>query len=703
MKTLAELLDQRVRQDPHRIAFTFEAARSEASPEGPQPICWTYQQLQRRARAVAAQLVQRVGPGERALLVYPPGLDFIAGFFGCVYAGVLPVPATYPKPRRPLPRAGAIASDCQPSLVLTHSSVLEGLNLEAQASVLQHIQWQATDQLPENGAADFDPVQRATDDLAFLQYTSGSTSEPRGVMVSHHNILHNLESIRRGFQLAEAGTTAHIPQGVFWLPAYHDMGLIGGILTPIYAGGTSHLLAPMAFLRHPGRWLERLSETGAEISGGPNFGYELAAQNTSVDQRAGLDLQHWRLAFCGAEPIHAATLEDFARALEPTGFRRSAFYPCYGLAEVTLLVTGSQGPTEPKVLHLDRTQLAAHRAVPVPEPQAQSQTVVGCGSSLNGQQLLVVDPQSSNVLADGHVGEIWVRGSSVARGYWNCDALNEETFRATLDAQSDQHFLRTGDLGFRLDGELFVTGRLKDVIIIRGRNHYPQDMERTAGQAHAAVDQGAAFSVPGAREEELVVVHQVRRQFRRADLDEVVRAIRTAIVAEHEVDPSQIVLIRPASLPVTSSGKVQRNRCRELFLAGQLTVLTAWTAPREAAATDDGTAESASPPAFVAAAASMPVDELTTQVESWLIAWLTARAHLQPGAMQPQTPFAELGIDSLTAVEISQEMDQLLGLQLPPMVIWSCPHAAELSAYLAEQLRSPDSPPSGRQGAATGS
>ncbi len=681
-ETLADLLSQRADQFPDRVAFVFEGEDGQCDR-------WTYRKLDERARAIAAWLVQRAEVGERVLLVYPAGLEFIAAYFGCIYAGVLPVPATYPKPRRPLPRLDAIVADCAPRLALTDDSVLSGLTLEHQSPALAALFWESTEQIavaPES----FRPVRREPDDLAFLQYTSGSTSDPRGVMVTHGNLLSNLEAIRTGFEIPSEGQTGRAPAGVFWLPAYHDMGLIGSILTPIYVAGTSYLLAPTTFLRRPHRWLELLSQTQAAFSGAPNFGYEFVLQKTAAAQRAELNLSQWKLAFCGAEPIHHQTLDQFAAAFAPVGFCSSAFYPCYGLAEVTLLVTGGQGPAEPQVLHVDRHELGQHRAVSVDRAHPKAQPLVSCGSARQGLSVEIVDPQSRSVCGTGRVGEIWVRGPSVARGYWNQESLNEALFQAHLangHALSNgvkQPFLRTGDLGFQHEGQLYVTGRIKDVIILRGRNYYPHDIERTAQQAHEAVDLGAAFSLEVDGREQLAVVHQIHRELRHVDLDEVLRAIRAAIVDEHEIDPHAIVLIRPASLPVTSSGKVQRQRCREHYLADELTIMAQWINPPAAAEPLDFSLTAR--PSFLDDLQHASVEHLAADVREWLIAWLAGRASLMPGAMSPATPFAELGIDSLTAVEISQELDQVLGLRLPPMVIWSCPTPEALSHYLAEQL-----------------
>ncbi len=674
LESLTDMLRRRAQQFPERTAFVYE-------DETGQTVAWTYAELDLRAATIASWLSQRADVGDRAMLVYPAGLDFIGAFFGCLYAGVLPVPATYPKPRRASPRLDTIAADCAPRMVLTHSSVLGGLRLDQQSPAVAKLAWEATDEMDVGSSANFRVVDRVGTDLAFLQYTSGSTSEPRGVMISHENLLHNLETIRQGFTIAPAGAGDSVPTAAFWLPAYHDMGLIGGILTPLYVGGTTYLLAPTAFLRRPLRWLQLLSETRAQFSGAPNFGYELLVQKTTAEERAALDLSQWQLAFCGAEPIHPDTLLEFATAFAPAGFRKDVFYPCYGMAEVTLLVTAGRGAGALRVLTVDREQLCQNLAVPVESSHEQAHDLVGCGSTLDGQQLEIVDPQSQVACTEGQVGEIWVRGKSVARGYWNQDTVNREIFQAKLEGRNGQTYLRTGDLGFRIDGELYITGRLKDLIIIRGRNHYPQDIERIASEAHAAVGLGVAFAVELGREEKLVVVHQVHREHRKADFDEVIRAMRKAIVEEHELDPHAIVLIKPASLPITSSGKVQRQHCREQYLAGELKVLAQWSA--DPVTSGFATAPT---PEFLPGILEATPQQLQAEIESWLIHWLTVRADLTLGVMQSETAFAELGIDSLTAMEISLELDQLLELQMPPMMIWSSPTCAALAAFLAEEL-----------------
>jgi|GEM_PF-553453 len=750
------------RPRPEAGSLVTDALTEIDSRTGLDSVCWTFAELERRARRIGAWLSRHAEVGDRALLVYLPGLEFSAAFFGCLYAGILPVPATYPKPRRRLSRLANMALDCQPRLVLTSQATLETIALELQAPELRAIPWQATNALPPTATVDpWQPIARKPDDLAFLQYTSGSTTEPRGVMVTHRNLLHNLEMIRRGFGIPQAGTTDKIPTSVFWLPAYHDMGLIGGILSPLYVGGTSHLLAPATFLRRPLIWLELLSATQAEISGGPNFAYDLCVEKSRPPDRAGLDLSHWRLAFCGAEPIQADTLREFEEAFAPTGFRNDVFYPCYGLAEATLLVSGPRGAVRPQVLQVDRVSLTQGRielADPAVEPARAGiqgaahmgrQSLVGCGNSQDGQELRIVDPDTRQPKPDRQIGEIWLRGDSVTRGYWRQRELSQQVFAARLvdarhrsathgaahdsttefpaAAEDGETYMRTGDLGFQLEGELYVTGRLKDLLILRGRNHYPQDIERTARGSHQAVDQGAAFVVApgkrvesvgqdagkpaktgrggeaglGLRRERLVVVHQVRREHRRDDMNEVLRAIRRAIVAEHELDPHAIVLIRPASLPVTSSGKVQRSRCRELYVHGELKIEAQWqqgsslenSSPGisrqkefrsldKAACADSPTRH----PDFTKLAHRSDPCQLGLMIEDWMLTWLAERANLERTELSSATPFAELGVDSMTAIELNQELEEALQLKIPPAAAWDYPTPATLSRYLATQF-----------------
>jgi acyl-CoA synthetase (AMP-forming)/AMP-acid ligase II/acyl carrier protein len=699
LRSVAELLRRRAAERPTQAAFVF-IPESDASNRDAE-VVWTYAELDRRARAVAAEVSRVAAPGERAVLVFSPGLEFIAAFFGCLYAGVLPVPATYPKPRRPSSRLDAIVADCKPLIALTTSETLGMMQLDEQAPGVRALEWIAVDRCRDADAFQ-QPVAHTASDAAFLQYTSGSTSQPRGVVVTHGNLLHNLELIRGGFGLHRAEENAPPVAGVFWLPAYHDMGLIGGILTPMFVGGTSYLLAPATFLQRPITWLETISRTGATVSGAPNFAYELCARKISAEQRASLDLSRWKLAFCGAEPIDPRSLDDFAAAFAGAGFRKSTFYPCYGLAEATLMVSGGGHADGPRVLNADRAALAQHRLTAASTNATNSQPLVSCGWPLGDQEVRVVDPHTFEPCLDGHIGEIWVSGASVAQGYWNHPEELWQTFGGRL-ADGSGPFLRTGDLGAFDQGELFVTGRAKDLIIIRGRNLYPQDVERTAQQAHKAVDLGAAFALEVDGQEQLVVVHQVAREHRRNDMTPVLRAIRAAVVEEHDVDPYQIVLLRPGGVPLTSSGKVQRSRCRELLAANQLEQLAAWTQSASSTApANDPLAETATfngingtanangsrrgGTEFLNHVATMTPEELAEDIQAWMLGWLEERAEPGVGELSPTALFTELGMDSLTALELNVEFEKVLGVRLPPAAAWSYPTPAELSRFLADSM-----------------
>lgn len=695
--TMSDVLAQQAASDPTRTAYVFLDDRDGA-------VDMTYGELDRRARVIAARLQLELQPGDRALLVYPPGLDFIAAFFGCLYAGVVAVPATYPKPRRPMPRLNRIALDCDAHVALSTAATLTTLDPDLLSADAATSQWIATDELVDELAQHFEPPTVRESDLAFLQYTSGSTSDPKGVMVSHANLLNNLECIRHAFGIGEMEDDHVSATGVFWLPAYHDMGLIGGVLTPLYMGGRSVLMSPTAFLQRPMRWLEAIHEYKATISGAPNFAYDFVARRTRPEEREKLDLSMWRLAFCGAEPIRAEAFALFAEAMRPCGFKSKALYPCYGLAESTLLAAGPDFHNEPTVLTLNRHALSEHRvAVACGEPEEMTQRLVGCGQSMPGHTLLLVDAATGKVCGADEVGEILIQGPSVAGGYWNRDAETADEFGGTV-AGYEGNFLRTGDLGFNHDGELYVTGRLKDVIIIRGRNHYPQDIEQSAEAAHPALLMGAAFALESEGAERLVVVNQVDRQFRDTDWNQVVQAIRRAVVEHHEIDPYAVVLIRQTSLPITSSGKVQRSLCRDQYLADELKVVHSWTNPATSAgATASGavrlhgegvawTGPNGAKPVRNGAArrrrrpvGSVELDRATERIEAWMLDWLMTRLGLAAEDVSRDRPFAEYGVDSLTAVEMSSELEQQFSVPLPPIVAWNYPTPAALARFLAEE------------------
>ncbi len=563
-ESLVSILRERATYQPFKIAYTF-LERGET-----EQCSLTYGQLDRKAREIAAILHKNQLEGERALLMYSPGIDFIVAFFACLYAGVIAVPIYPPRRNQSLDRLKAIIDDCQAKEVLTTSTIKNTLeNSIIHYPELAALQWLATDNLPQRlNDHQFSPIALKKDDIAFLQYTSGSTGNPKGVMVTHGNLIHNERMVKQAF--------GHTDQTIFagWLPLFHDMGLIGNVLQPLYLGIPCILMSPVDFLQKPYRWLKTISDYGATTSGGPNFAYDLCVNKITDEQIKTLDLSSWKVAFNGAEPVRAETLEAFAAKFAPCGFDKKAFYPCYGMAEATLFITGGIASDAPKLKTIDEKALEENKVVEVAKEQPNSRTLVSCGQEWLGQTVKIINPQTLTECDENQVGEIWVSGDSVARGYWQQPQKTQETFKAYLWNTQEGPFLRTGDLGFlSSEKELFVTGRLKDVIIIRGRNHYPQDIELTVEESHPALRPscGAAFTIGDVGNEKLIIVQEVERtHLRKLNPEAVKKAIRQAVAKHHGLQVHEVMLIRTATIPKTSSGKIQRYRCKKQFLTQKL-------------------------------------------------------------------------------------------------------------------------------------
>ncbi len=575
-QTLVELLIDRGIHQPDQTAYQFLVDGETET------VSLTYSQLNQQAKAIAANLQSHCCPGDRALLLYQPGLEYISAFFGCLYAGVIAVPAYPPRPNRSLSRLQAMVDNAQPTVALTTQSILTHLQQRfVEDSQFKALHWLTTDTLNDTQATQWQQSDLTPEAIAFLQYTSGSTAAPKGVMVSHGNLLHNLAAIYRCFEFHPNSAV------ISWLPMYHDMGLIGGVLQPLYAGIPVTLMSPLLFLQRPLRWLQAISRYRIPVSGGPNFAYDLCVRRITPEQRQDLDLSCWELAFNGAEPIYHGVLERFIQAFKPCGFKPEAFYPCYGMAEATLLVTGGLKAALPNFKTVQTSALEKGYAVTATEGE-KGRTLVGCGQSLTDQITIIVDPQTHLSCPDDTVGEIWVSGPSVAQGYWDNPEATQKGFQATVADTGKTPFLRTGDLGFIDQGELFVTGRLKDTIIINGCNHYPQDIERTVEQSHPLIrsNSSAGFSIEVNGEERLVVVAEVERHYRQRrrnspsnsekptsaafDPKELIQSIRRAVSKSHDLQVYKALLLKPGTLPKTSSGKIQRHACRAGFLAGTL-------------------------------------------------------------------------------------------------------------------------------------
>ncbi|WP_164014463.1 non-ribosomal peptide synthetase [Pyxidicoccus trucidator] len=656
----------------------------------------TYAELDAGARAVAALLQQHLAPGDRALLLYPPGREYVLGFLGCLYAGVVAVPAYPPDPMRlgrTLPRLQALVADCGARVALTTSGIAGLVEpLTADAPDLRALRWLATDAVPASEAEAWRAPALSADAVAFLQYTSGSTGTPRGVVLKHRQLLHNSGLIARGFD-AQPG-----PVGVIWLPPYHDMGLIGGILQPLFRDIPTVLLPPLFFLQRPLRWLEAVSRFGGTVSGGPNFAFDLCVRKSTPEERAALDLSRWEVAFCGAEPVRAETLERFAEAFAPAGFRPEAFYPCYGLAEGTLIVTGGKRAAVPVVRRLAREALR-HGEAREPTDGEVEAVLVGCGTALGGQELRVVDPETGVPCAPGRVGELWVRGPSVAEGYWQRPEETARTFHGRLAGADpgERPYLRTGDLGVADGGEVFVTGRLKDVLVLRGRNHYPQDLELSVERCHPGLRPGcgAAFAVEVDGEERLALVQEVSAKVA-GDVEEVLARIRAVLAEEHGVAAHAVVLISAGALPKTSSGKVQRRACREAYLGGALDVVREWREGSQGfagAATPSASEPRSSVPgqgdeagARLAAGGSSGSETAARDVLPWLVARVARLLGVDARELDVDVPLTHFGLDSLRALEVLHAVEEGWRVSLPPALLLQGPSLREVTAWVEQKL-----------------
>lgn len=643
-KTLIELLRARAGSQPDKNAYTFllDGETEEAR--------LTYGELDQRARAIGARLQSLGAKDQPVLLLYPPGLDYIAAFFGSLYAGAVAVPVYPPTSRRSIPRLWSIIKDAQPRVALATAQILSNL----EQTDLRELQWASTDNLDLSEATQWREEKLTGNSLAFIQYTSGSTATPKGVVLTHDNLLENQRMIQTAFGQTEQSII------LGWLPLYHDMGLIGNVLQSMYCGARCVLMSPLSFLQRPARWLQAITRYQATTSGGPNFAYDLCVRKVGAEAREKLDLRSWTVAFNGAEPIRHGTIDRFIAAFEPSGFRREAFFPCYGLAEATLFVTGGLKPAPPVIANVKRTALEFNQVV-LSDDEGDATSLVGSGRSWLDQEILIVEPSSLRECRPGSIGEIWVAGPHVARGYWRRPEELEATFKAYVDGKGP--YLRTGDLGFLYEGELFVTGRLKDLIIIRGRNYFPQDIELAVEQSHRSLRPGggAVFSVETDGEERLVVTQEVDRNHD-SNPAEVMGAIRQAVSEAHELQVYAIVLLRAGSLPKTSSGKIQRHACKARFLRDEFEPLMSWRA-------NVGNADAK--------------EKSAADIDEWLIDALSVRIGVNPREINREH---KIGVDSLVAVDLTHAIETAFGVSLSVADVLQSPSVARLAARISEQL-----------------
>ncbi len=633
--TLVDRLHHHALARPDATAFRF----LDDSTVAPQDM--TYAQLWRGAAGVARHLSSRAAPGSRIMLFFPPGLDYITAFYGCLLAGMVAVPLYPPRRNMKSDRIVNVARSCEASVALTTVAEVDTVQAawDQQNDSQLPLTLYATDSIIPSDRVPSRCLPSAPDGIAFLQYTSGSTGMPKGVIVTHANIVANAR------HLTDMVPTDESDVFVNWVPPFHDLGLVMGMLVPVLLGALSVLMAPASFVRDPARWLHAISRYRGTRGGAPNFAYDLCVDKVSDADLALLDLSSWRVAYNCAEPVRADTLERFSARFAACGFRPESFFPSYGMAEATLAMTGLGVDALPRLINVERAALAEMRVRLLPDGDPAGIRLVGCGNASARHEVRVVDARSGIEAGPGQVGEIWFSGPSVAAGYWEMDAQSQSAFGNVLAGhmEADARFLRTGDLGVQVDGQVFIVGRMKDLIILRGRNYYPQDIEVSTARAHVAVRSGhvAAFSSEVNGRETLVIVAELEREhFRSVDMDEVIAAILQRVTREHAIAPERVVLLRPYRIPMTSSGKIQRSQTRAMLADGSLDTLAQSAAPARAAQRQPATA----------------TEQALARIWS---------AVLKQNPIGADDNFFEIGGDSLAAVEIAAQV----GREFPQVAI----------------------------------
>lgn len=664
LSTIVEILQKRATLHPQRVAYVFLENSEEV-----QSI--TYQELDLRAKSVAMELRLKLKKGERALLLYKPGLDYIIGFFGCLYAGIVAVPAYPPDPSRlgrMLPRLINVMDDCQPKVILTTSDIslqLKILGIRAPKLILK--KWISTDKIQNISRDNYIQENLLSDDVSFLQYTSGSTGDPKGVMITHENLIHNSETISR------AGKNAEGERLLTWLPLYHDMGLIGMVLQTIYSGLTTYLMSPFDFLKNPYNWLYSISKYKISASGGPNFGYHLCYSKITDAQKKNLDLSSWKLAYSGAEPVRAETMNRFFERFMDVGFSSQSFYPCYGLAESTVFVSGVQ---KQKGYTLQKINLQSLKNGKVDSEKDEASIVeyVSSGRSLMEDTVIkIVNPETKKECAVGEVGEIWISSPSVAKGYWGKEALTREVFYNSL-VEDNLKYMRSGDLAFAdAAGEIYVTGRMKDLIIVNGLNHYPSDIEETVLKASREVRAGclAAISIKDHVSEKVLLVAELKKELSNEQMQVLRSRLNQAVFTKHELALSDIIFIKTGSIPKTTSGKIQRNSTREAYLKNQLQLLNSDLKNVKKRTTFFGRFNFSK--------------KSKARVEEIVLELLAQELKQGIQNFSSQSQFSEIGLSSLQAVSLAASLSKHFKIEISPALFWSYKDISSLAKYISSR------------------
>jgi acyl-CoA synthetase (AMP-forming)/AMP-acid ligase II/acyl carrier protein len=667
---IVEMLQERAAQAPTSVGYRFLSGKEEEAA------VLTYAQLDHRARAIGGWVRSRCGAQCPVALIFPPGLEFITAFYGTLYGGGIAVPLNPPASKNSTARLEAVLRDANCRVALTTRDQLPRIARACrECAALLNVEFVAIETIGDDALSDWRDPRTDAESVVVVQYTSGSTAEPKGVKLRDRNLLHNVSMT----MLVSRLSTSDV--GVSWLPHYHDMGLIAGILMPAFGRFPVVLMPAGGFLSQPIRWLDAISRYHATVSGAPNFAYEECVRRVRKEELERIDLSSWRVAYCGAEPIRPDTIKRFVAAFARFGFRERSFFPCYGLAESTLMVTGGPAESLPVIRWLSKTALRDGHVVDAPADSPSATAVLASGALIPDNKVVIVDPESRVVCRQGQIGEIWLSGPSVADGYWNVANATEEVFGAFLPETKAGPFLRTGDLGFVEIEMLFVVGRCKDLIIIRGLNHFPQDIELTIERCHPSIVPGcgAAFSVDLDGEEKLVVVHEIDRHVTEAVHQLVFESIIVQVAKEHGLQVHVIVLIKQGTIAKTTSGKVQRQRSRFEFMSNKLKIVSQWRAFREEPAfpIEDG---GASLPRADLSEDAQATDE--SEVERVIISELAQLLRIDIGEIDPERSIYDLGVDSLLAAQLQNRILSRLHFEVTQSEVMRSATIRELASML---------------------
>ncbi len=661
-RNLVELLINRSDRFQNKVLYNFMG--SNASLEHCKRV--SFEDLDKKSKTISVGLLDLINSGDRVVILLPPGENYITSLFGCLYAGIIAVPVQIPRREQQFSKLIHIINDCHAKLLISDTSTLLKIkeNLSSHFT-LSKPQWFNCDEVGDDNHIFWKYPKINEHDTALIQYSSGTTGTSKGSMITHDNLLHNLDLVYQAFQ---HNTDSRV---VSWLPPYHDMGLIGCILQPLYAGMTSVIMPPITFIKHPFSWLKTISDFRATTSGAPNFAYDLCTQKISDEQKQQLDLSCWEVAFIGAETIRKNTIENFTACFVSTGFQKRAFLPCYGLAEATLFVAGNSKGEGPK-----------YKPTPKSDEYYLSNDLVSCGHLNQGQNIRIVNPNTLLPVVKGEIGEIWVNSRSVAKGYWNKADLTNNVFHAHASKLPHLSYLRTGDLGMIENDQLYVVGRIKELITHHGKNLFPQEIEHTITRNHSILEANTcvAFSIDSHQSEQLVIVIEIHKKILdNQNIDDLVASIKRCINEVYDLDVFSIVFTKPRKIPKTSSGKMQRHLCRKIYLDKTLPVIKSY----EKDLSDHTDTAKMKNLNNVVRLKPKTYQEL----ENYFMALMMDQLRVTKEQIDLTRPIPEYGMDSSLAIGITCKLEKTFHVSLEPTLFWEYPTFQSVINFILNQIK----------------